>query len=270
MYHPRWNSRELQIAEDRYLHFCKVSALTNQLPRWSKVFHPFHRVAGIATSKAVFEIVRAVLFYAVFMDNRSASPSRASDGVLLTALHLLSLALEICYLQRQSNAQSGMTSSSHVGDSLPVLAFAREEIDVGAPKGLDAWRHQSMLSLLVSLMRMLQKESLSSFMEAGHCNLFSLIEGLLKKMAELDSDCMNELQRIAPEVVCHFSQSIPHIDGQILGSASEAEDRKARARERQVSILVSYFHSYSVFYCMCSKTFVHQLHIDILFQIILF
>lgn len=228
----------MQVAEERYLGFCKVSALTNQLPRWTKIFYPLNGVARIATSKAVLQIVRTILFYAVFTDKMSAS--RAPDGVLLTALHLLSLALDICYFQRQSSSRSCISTSCHVEDLLPMLAFAGEEIDVGATKGIDAWRHQSMLSLLVTLMRVHQKESLNSFMEAGHCNLSSLIEGLLRKFAELDSGCMTKLERLAPEVVCHVSQSNPNIDIHYLGSASEAEVHKAKARERQAAILVRY------------------------------
>ncbi|XP_042512040.1 E3 ubiquitin-protein ligase PRT6-like [Macadamia integrifolia] len=235
LYHPRWNSRELQIAEERYMRFCNVSALTNQLPRWTKIFYPLQGIARIATSKPVLQIVRAVLFYAVFTEKTSAS--RAPDGAILTVLHLLSLALDICYLQRQSSDNSSMSTSFLEEDLMPVLAFAGEEIDVGATAGMHAWSHQSMLSLLVSLMRMHHKESLNSFVEAGNCNLSSLIEGLLKRLAELDSGCMTELQRIAPEVVCHLTKSILVTDSRISGSASEAEERKAKARERQAAIL---------------------------------
>ncbi|KAJ4978954.1 hypothetical protein NE237_009734 [Protea cynaroides] len=235
LYHPRWNSRELQIAEERYLRFCKVSALTNQLPRWTKIFYPLQGIARIATSKAVLQIVRAVIFYAVFTDKTSAS--RAPDAVILTALHLLSLALDICYLQRQSDDNSSVSTSFVVEDLMPVLAFALEEVDVGATAGMNARRHQNMLSLLVSLMRMHQKESLDLFIETGNCNLSSLIEGLLKKFYDLESVCKTELQRIAPEVVSHLTQPFLDIDTHVLGSTSEAEERKAKSRERQAAIL---------------------------------
>ncbi|XP_010256932.1 PREDICTED: E3 ubiquitin-protein ligase PRT6 isoform X2 [Nelumbo nucifera] len=234
LYHPRWNLRDLQFAEERYLRFCKASALTVQVPRWTKIYPPLSGVSRIATSKTVLQIVRAVLYYAVFTDKISAS--RAPDGVLLTALHLLSLALDICYKQKQSGDQPLMSVSSHMEDPLPVLAFATEVIDLGTTKGSESWSHQTMLSLLVSVMRMHQKESLHNFMEAGHCNLSSFVDGLLKKFAELDAGCMTELQRLAPEVVCQLSQPIP--DSRInIGSASEAEERKAKARERQAAIL---------------------------------
>ncbi|KAJ4970512.1 hypothetical protein NE237_003611 [Protea cynaroides] len=236
LYHPRWNSRDLQIAEERYLHFCKVSALTNQLPRWTKTFYPLEGIARIATSKTVLQIVRAVLFYAVFTDKTSAS--RAPDGVILTVLHLLSLSLDICDLQRQSGDNSSMSTSFLEEESMPVLAFACEEVDVGSTAGMNAWMHQSMLSLLVSLMRMHLKESLDSSVEVGNCSLSSLIEGLLKKLAELDSGCMSELQRIAPEVVCCLTKSILDTDSRIsTGLASEAQERKAKARQQQAAML---------------------------------
>ncbi|KAF8391861.1 hypothetical protein HHK36_022199 [Tetracentron sinense] len=65
----------------------------------------------------------------------------------------------------------------------------------------------------------------------------SLIEDLLKKFAELDAGCMTKMQRLAPEVVCHLPQSVPNSYINILGSASDAEERKAKARERQAAIL---------------------------------
>src|ERR1044072_4873909 len=87
LYHPRWNSKDLQVAEERYLRFCSVSALTTQLPRWTKIYPPLKEIARIATCKVVLQIIRAVLFYAVV--TFKSAESRAPDGVLLPALHLL-------------------------------------------------------------------------------------------------------------------------------------------------------------------------------------
>ncbi|KAF8396787.1 hypothetical protein HHK36_018419 [Tetracentron sinense] len=254
LYHPRWNSRDLQVVEERYLRFCEVSALTAQLPRWTKVFYPLNGVARIATSKVVFQIVRAVLFYAVCTDKLTAL--RAPDGVLLTALHLLSLALDIYFLQKQSGDRTCMSTSCYNEDPLHSLAFAGEEIDVGATDKSDAWEGQSMLSLLVSLMRMHKKDP-SNFIEAGNCNMASLIEDLLKKFAELDAGCMTKVQRLAPEVVCHLPQSVPNSYINILGSASDAKERKAKARERQVAILVRCYTLFS--HCIfLSKIFMQK------------
>lgn len=224
LYHPRWNSRDLQVAEERYLRFCGASALNTQLPKWSKIFSPLSGVARVATCKMVVQIVRAVLFYAVYPDKATAS--RAPDVVLLTALHLLSFALDICCWQRESGDRLCCT-----GDSIPILAFADEGVCTRSGD-------QSMLSLLVSLMRMHRKDKPDNLVEAGGFNLSSLVGSLLKKFAELDSGCNSKLQRLAPEVVNHLSHS--GLNGGIGfgGSTSEGDKRKAKARERQAAILV--------------------------------
>ncbi|XP_076890085.1 E3 ubiquitin-protein ligase PRT6-like [Bidens hawaiensis] len=223
LYHPRWSSRDLQVAEERYLRFCNVSALTNQLPKWSKVYPPLNGLAKVATCKTVLQIIRAVLFYALFTDKLAAS--RAPDGVLITALHLLSLALDISQVQ---------TQSADVDVSVPLLAFAGEEISTGLNGGYD---NQSLLSLLVSLMRINQRENSYSFVESGGFDLSSLIKNLLQKFAELDSGCLNKLQMLAPEVVNQLSYSKPSGDASNSASMSESDKRKAKARERQAAIM---------------------------------
>lgn len=227
LYHPRWNSRDLQVAEERYLRFCGASASTSQLPRWSKVYPPLKGIAKVATCRAVLQIIRAVLFYAVFTDR--TTESRAPDSVLLASLHLLSLSLDICVQHRESN-----DLSCYDGDSIPMLAFAGEEINEGLNYGAG---EQSLLSLLVLLMRMHKKENPEDFLDTGSCNLSSLIESLLKKFAEIDPGCTAKLQQLAPEVVSHLSQAFPSADVNTSKLASDSEKRKAKARERQAAIL---------------------------------
>ncbi|KAF5471656.1 hypothetical protein F2P56_008431 [Juglans regia] len=226
LYHPRWNSRDLQSAEERYLRFCRVSVWTNQLPMWTKIFSPLKEVARVATCKVVLRIIRAVLFYAVFTDK--GTESRAPDGVVLTALHLLSLALDICCRQRESCDQPCSE------DVFPILADSSEEIWEGLNYGAGG---QSLLSLLVVLMRMEKKENTDIFLDAGGCNLSSLIESILKKFAEIDSGCMAKLEQLAPEVVSCLSQPNPSSDTNLSRSDSDSEKRKAKARERQAAIL---------------------------------
>ncbi|GFY82610.1 proteolysis 6 [Actinidia rufa] len=227
LYHPRWNSRDLQVAEERYLRFCGTSALTTQLPKWTKIYDPLSGIARVATCKMVLQIVRAVFFYAVYTDKSTAS--RAPDGLLLTALHLLSLALDICFWKRESGDRL-----CNIGESVPILAFAGEEICAGlASRSAD----HSCLSLLVSLMRMHRKEKPDNFLEAGGFDLSSLIESLLKKFAELDAGCMSKLHKLTPEVVNHMLHSGPNSGTDLVGSASEGDKRKAKARERQAAIL---------------------------------
>lgn len=220
LYHPRWNSRDLQIAEERYLHFCQASALTSQHPKWTNIHKPFDGIAKIATCKVVLQIIHAVLFYAVY--NNKPNPSRAPDSVLLTALHLLSLALDICFQQRGSS------------NSFPILAFAGQEVFVRHANGSG---NESLLSLLVTSMRMHRRERSDNFSEAGNFNFSPLIENVLKKMAELDSGCMTELQKLAPEVLSHLLYSAFDSGTYQGGPVSEADKRKAKARERQAAIM---------------------------------
>ena len=228
LYHPRWNPRDLQFAEDRYSRFCNVSALTTQLPKWTKIYQPLNGISRIATCNVVLQIVRAVLFYAVFTNKGAAS--RAPDGVLLTALHLLSLALDICSVQKEVSDRSCCNE-----DSIPLLVSAGEEISVGAHNGSGEY---SLLSLLVLLMGKHKGENPDNFMDAVNCNLSSWIESLLKKFAEMDSECMAKLQKLAAEVVNHLLQSNANGDTNAFGSASDGEKRKAKARERQAAVMV--------------------------------
>lgn len=223
LYHPRWSSRDLQVAEERYMRFCNASALTTQLPGWSMIYQPLSRIAEVATCRTILQIIRTVVSYAAFSDKSNAS--RAPDGVLLTSLHLLSLALDICYAHRESGEHSCCE-----GDVVPILALACEKISVGR------FGEQSLLSLLVFLMR--KHKKVNDFMEAGMFNLSSLIESLLKKFAELQPECMDKLQDLAPEVVNQLSRSFPSDDTNSFRSFSDSDKRKAKARERQAAILV--------------------------------
>lgn len=232
LYHPCLTPRDLQVAEERYFRFCGVSALGAQLPKWDKVYQPLIGIARVATCKTIIQVIRAVLFYAVFTDK--SAESRAPDGVLITALHLLSLALDICNLERKSghlSPQKGICSQ--------LLGVAAEEIEVG-------WHgesgRQSLLSLLVLLLRLQRKDNTGSFTEAGNFNIASLVEILLKNFAELDINCMTKLQQMAPEVVNYRDDETLNFN-----PASDTEKRKMKARERQAAILVGLLNVISHF-----------------------
>lgn len=225
LYHPRWNPRDLQVSEERYLQFCSISPLTTQLPKWTKIYDPLEGLARVATCKMIVQILHSVMYYAVMTDKLTAS--RAPDNVLITALHLLALVLDICCLQKQS-------TNYYTGDVIPMLAFAGEDIGKGLNSSSSG---QSLLLLLVSLMRLRKDDSLGYNMEVGNCQISSLIGNLLKKFAEIDFGCMTELQRLAPEVVDHLTKSIPVSDSNIASSTSNVEERKAKARERQAAMM---------------------------------
>lgn len=223
LYHPRWSSRDLQIAEDRYFRFCKVSALNAQVPRWTPIFEPLASVCRIATSKTVVQIVRVVFFYSCFSERSSVS--RAPDSVLITALHLVSLALDICETHRHY----------HTDDSLPILTCASEEFDLGSSSATVFWKNQSMLSLLVSLKKKYKEQNDDVYSETCQCNISSLIEDLLKKFAQLNANCMSELRCLAPDVICN----VPQVSSaaQNLTFTSDIDERKLKARQRQAAIL---------------------------------
>ncbi|KAI3694484.1 hypothetical protein L1987_77449 [Smallanthus sonchifolius] len=151
--------------------------------------------------------------------------SRAPDGVLITSLHLLSLALDISQVQIQCG---------RVYTSIPLLAFAGEEISTGFN---DEYGNQSLLTLLVSLMRINKKENAYNFVESGGFDLSSLIKNLLQKFAELDSECLKKVQILAPEIVNLLSHSKPSDDTNNSASMSDSDKRKAKARERQAAIM---------------------------------
>ncbi|KZV28303.1 hypothetical protein F511_26900 [Dorcoceras hygrometricum] len=219
LYHPHWNSRDLQAAEERYSRFCNVSAMTNQLTRWTKIYYLLRGLAKMGTCRTLAEIVRAVLFYAVHSEKLAAS--RAPDGVLLTGLHLLALALDVC----QVHKESGEPLCSD-GDVIPLLAFASEEISISN------YGDQRMLSLLVSLMRMHEKENAPNFMEAGKYSLFSLVSSLLNKFAELEPGCMTKLQKLVPDGANQFPNSVLNNSFKETESTSESEKLKAISEER--------------------------------------
>ncbi|CAN1275297.1 E3 ubiquitin-protein ligase PRT6 [Linum perenne] len=227
LYHPRWSSRELQVAEERYMRFCNVSALTTQLPRWKNIYLPLQGVARVATCTASLQVIRAVLFYAVFSDK--IRDKRAPDGVLLAALHLLSLSLDACCQQTQFK-----DASVQLGDSAPVVKLSVEVINDSSHYDAGG---QSLISLLVSLMGMHKRENFNNFLEADSCDISSLIERILKRFAEIDRGCMTLLQQLAPELVVQLSPSMPLNDRDMPKFESDSERRKALARERQAAAM---------------------------------
>ncbi|KAM3197608.1 hypothetical protein ACQJBY_072965 [Aegilops geniculata] len=202
LYHPRWSPRELQIAKERYYRFCKASALGAQLPQWTHALSPLRSISKIATSKAVLQIVRAVLFYAVYTD--ASSVSRAPGSVLVTGLHLLSLALDICESESQISAdqygmdivqhddESWVVLSSDEKEAFPILTYSTELV---SPES-DKLKKDSMLTLLVSLMHKEKNDRTFS-----GCSIPSLAETLLKRFAKLSKQCMSAVRQMAPQVL---------------------------------------------------------------------
>ncbi|KAG2284685.1 hypothetical protein Bca52824_055905 [Brassica carinata] len=195
-----WKELDLYHPQ-RFSRYCGVSAVTTQLPRWRMIYPPLKGLSRIGTCKATFQIICSTLYYA--LQSGTSVKSRAQDGVLISLL------------RRRFYS---------------ILELAGLEI-IGLNQGTGK---ESLLSLLVSLMRTREGDGLHQFPEAGSCNISSWIGNLLKKFSEIDSVCMNLLQSLAPEVVGHSG-----FDKAISGSASD-DTRKAKARERQAAILVRF------------------------------
>ncbi|MCO5559242.1 hypothetical protein L7F22_012837 [Adiantum nelumboides] len=136
LYHPRWNARELQSAEDRFFRACKMSSVAKQFPQWQKPFAPFDNLSRLATCKKVHDILRSIFFHAVFSEK--ISESRAPENLLITALHLLALGLDVCSLfayrkgldYKFSSFQSE-TGTSDTQEPPPLLAHATERVYFG-------------------------------------------------------------------------------------------------------------------------------------------
>lgn len=258
LYHPRWNSRELQVAEERYLRFRNVSALNVQLPRWSDIFYPMSTISRIATSKAVLQIIQAVFYYAFLADGSSAN--HTPDSVLITALHLLSLALDIC---EKSNIkcteidvnlsliddQSGPGAPCCFKNSFPILTYALEAFDVDAIDAAVIRRKRNVLSLLVLLMRKYKEQSSKSYAETRQCDISSLIENLLRKFAHLSAECNAELRELEPGLAHTIFQQASDKAVKNVASDSGFEERKAKMRERQAAILVKSGLALTLMYC---------------------
>lgn len=268
LYHPRWSSRDLQVAEERYSRFCKASAMVVQLPRWRKPFYPLDNISQIATSKVVLQIIRAVVFYAVF--STSSSESRAPDGVLFTALHLLALGLDICSSNTRKSTdikndyeismhRNKMCTQSEQSETMlmditfsndqqqppPLLAYANEVVYVGDIDRPDVSDHQSLLSLLVLLMKKYENGSDRGIdAESNHCNIVVLIRNLLEKFVELHQGCMHEIEKLAPSILHHLSMRSGNYrsvrgggNPEMPSQPTDGEKKKALARERQAAIM---------------------------------
>lgn len=230
LYHPRWRPKDLQVAEERYLHFFGTSAVAAQLPKWSKIYHPLTGIARVATCKVALQLTRAVIYYACATDDQTSS--RAPNGVLLTALHSLSLGLDICFLLKESK------SSHNDDDPIPLIVLAYEKIEMVEN---DMAKDHSLLSLLVLLMRKCRKDKLPNLIEGGSHDLYVLTQSLLKSFAKLDTSCMNYLKAFAPEVVGSLPSSGSSNSTSTDSLNLNNDKLKEKARLRQAAILVSFF-----------------------------
>lgn len=227
LYHPRLNSRDRKAAQERYFRFCNVSALSVQLPRWTKIYPPLKGIAKLATCKTIFQIVLAALFYAISSDE--APNLCPSEGVLVTALHLLALVLDVCQSERESNDC----------DITQLLAFATQETYT------NKYGHQSLLSLLI---KMRLENNAQNLTEAENIYPSSLVTNLIERLVALEPACMTTLQKRQPLLADQFSQSILNDNARNLDLSNESEMHKPKLLPSQVSVMVRNFILYLVYH----------------------
>lgn len=183
--------------------------------------------------------------------------------LLLHALHLLALALDVCKAQSKSGGKSGAdenfsassilnfnsplhgsnySNSSNVEDHPPLLLRCVKRVAVRKADATVMPEPQSMLSLLVLLLRRRGNDGVD---EAGSFGFGDLIKKLLKSFAELDRGCMYEIESLAPEILHRVSvgttpksSGVGDINFKDDISISESDRRRAIARERQAAVMV--------------------------------
>jgi hypothetical protein len=232
LYHPRWSPRELQSAEERYLQACNAPAVFVQLPRWKQPFVQLQAMGQFVISKRVHDILRSVFFHATYAEN--LSNSRASEGMLFTALHLLALALDVCAAAAQNKERP------------PLLVHAVERVFVRWADDTMMLERQSLLSLLVLLLRKFSTGNASRLTvgEAGRYNVADLIRSLLVRFTQLSRECMYEIESLAPDIIHRLSGSgtsrasaSGNTENKDEASVIDMEKRRVIARERQAAVM---------------------------------
>lgn len=261
LYHLRWSPRELQLAEDRYLRACKAPAVFAQLPRWKQPFEQLQNLGRIIITSRVHDMLRSVFFHAAFAEN--PSESRSPEGLLFSALHLLALALDVCaaYKNKMATKDTISESSSADGSSTPecrdrenslaLLLGAVERVKVGRADGSMMEEPQSMLSILVLLLRKNSTRDNMATSDIGNYSVGGLIKNLLRRFAELNQSCMVELELLAPEIFQRISTAGATCWAGGSGDncrkddslVSELDRSRSMARERQAAVMVSCYMS---------------------------
>ncbi|MCL7033482.1 hypothetical protein MKW94_010257, partial [Papaver nudicaule] len=220
IYHPRWNPRDAQKAEARYMDILEDTNLAILLrPKWEVIIEPLQSISEIATSRSLLEIIRAVIYYSSMKDK--PSELRPPYKVILISLHLLLIGLEISEMK--------IRNSEEKEDALRFLALASEEISVGPSAESDAVKKKTLLSLLISIMKVYEVEQ---------CDLSGLIKCILEKFGSLSVCCTTELQKLAGEVVpVLMLHPFPNSGFSTPSSSSDAEERKLKARARQAATM---------------------------------
>eukprot|EP00897_Mesotaenium_endlicherianum_P006160 jgi/Mesen1/5572/ME000281S04633 len=217
LYHPRWNPRDLQKAEERYQRALQLAPVAEQARRWRAPLGPFEGLREIATSALVCQVVQAVLYHALL--DPPGGASKAPDGVLHVALHLLALALDACqsasgplpsggwdlHTQPSASLAGGNATSAPTGGSIGGNAAA-------APTPAILKHAQLKVYVAVS-------QGTTAF-----C--------LFWTMAALDEGCLAALEQLAPEIL---GQNCGQAGGEKLGGAHPQVGERAAGAAGEVA-----------------------------------
>ncbi|XP_024382980.1 E3 ubiquitin-protein ligase PRT6 isoform X2 [Physcomitrium patens] len=258
LYHLRWNSRNIQVAEDRYLRARKVPAMFVQLPRWKQPYKQFQNLGQFSICRRVHDMLRSVFFHAAFAEN--PSKSRAPEGLLLSALHLLALALDVCsaYKMSAEGATPGASSTisrplgldmcstdKNCEDTPPLLLDSVKRVAVAREDGSMMEEQQSMLSTLVLVLRKNNTGDNMATSALGNFRVGGLIKNLLLRFGELNQNCLGEIELLAPEIfqrtpatgATHWADGSGDNKSKDVSSVSEFDITRAVVRKRQAAVM---------------------------------
>lgn len=204
-------------------------------------------------------MLRSVFFHAAFAEN--PSKSRAPEGLLLSALHLLALALDVCsaYKMSAEGATPGASSTisrplgldmcstdKNCEDTPPLLLDSVKRVAVAREDGSMMEEQQSMLSTLVLVLRKNNTGDNMATSALGNFRVGGLIKNLLLRFGELNQNCLGEIELLAPEIfqrtpatgATHWADGSGDNKSKDVSSVSEFDITRAVVRKRQAAVMV--------------------------------
>eukprot|EP00899_Mesostigma_viride_P015866 jgi/Mesvir1/24280/Mv10978-RA.1 len=114
LYYPRWNKSDLQHAVHRYEGIFRKSAVVEQLPRWKEPYPGFHELYRILHTPQVAAMLRSIVHQSIL------GTGRATDALVIVALHTLALAIsttELMVAPSSQTSQGKSTAAGHPGSN---------------------------------------------------------------------------------------------------------------------------------------------------------
>lgn len=215
-----WERAKLQEAEERFFRATNKSATFALLPKWTDPFPAFASLSQIPTSRAVYDVVTAVLSRA-----EEGRDGKVTDNALYAALHLLALALDKCQKETGSLDRLPFVQKAVEG-GMGVMSGGCSSAGAGSgPKG------RGLVELLVRLRGRFVQGEVGG--DASKTEGAKMIEGFLRSLATMHEALRRGILTLDPTVLSEEKQ------GKATGTGppSEVEQRKQQARARQAAML---------------------------------